>query len=130
MIDLPDRRNPDKMIPIEIPKDGSIKNWESFITFMKDIPNPSGKFTPVRVDKDGYIAVAKYGQLLQQPRTTLDVYSHGIPPYRKKNTYLFVPNRDKNKLFVLYDQCKTRRSSLVHRASFYEEKGDTYLQLS
>lgn len=128
MMDLPDKKG--NIVPIELPMDGSVTNWESFITFIKQIPNAAGKFQPVKVDKDGYIPVLKYKELMKYPRTTLNVYSHGIPPYRKKNTYLFVPNIARSKLFVVYDQCKAKNESLIHKASFYEEKGETYLQLN
>ena len=126
-MDLPDPKG--NMIPIQIPMDGTVLNWQSFVSFLKRIPNAAGKFKPVQVDKDGFIPVCKYTELLNSPRTTLSVYSHGIPPYKKKNAYLFVPNLQKDQLFVLYDQCKSRNESLIHKASFYEEKGQTYLQL-
>ena len=127
VVDLPDRKG--NVVPIEVPQDGTVLNWESFMLFMKDVPNAAGKFKPVRVDADGYIPVATYSELMAAPRTTLNVYAHGIPPYRRKNAYLFVPNLQRDELFVLYDSCKSRNQSLVNNAVFYEEKGDTFLQL-
>lgn len=127
MINLPDKKG--NITNFELPINGKVTHWESFLTFMKNIPNAAGKFKPVKVDKDGYIPVIEYNELLKYPRTTLNIYSHGIPPYKKKNTYLFVPNLKKDKLFVIYDHCKSKNESLIHKASFYQEKGETYLQL-
>ena len=75
-MDLPDPKG--NMIPIQIPMDGTVLNWQSFVSFLKKIPNAAGKFKPVQVDKDGFIPVCKYTELLNSPRTTLSVYSHGF----------------------------------------------------
>eukprot|EP01083_Nonionella_stella_P048495 129593_1 len=125
VVDLPDHKG--NMKPIALPLDGSVMNWQSFITFLEDIPNAVGKFKPVKVDEDGFIPVCKYKELLEAPRTALNIYSHGIPPYKRKNTFLFVPNLNKDRLFVVYDHCKAKNESLVHKAAFYEDKGETYL---
>merc|ERR1712079_102851 len=65
--------------------------------------------------------------LMSAPRTSLNIYAHGIPPYRKKNGYLFVPNQQRTQLHVVYDCCKSRNQSLVNNAVFYEEKGESFL---
>merc|ERR1712129_537163 len=39
-------------------------------------------------------------------------------------------NMSKTQLFVVYDHCKSRNESLIQKASFYEDKGDTYLHCS
>lgn len=109
-------------IPIQIPLPGSVRNWQSFLTFMSDIPNPAGKYKPIPMDNDGYIPVANYKYLLSIPQSTLEIYQHGIPPYKKKNTYLFVSN--KNELFVIYDKCKNKNLSLLlnNNAVFFEQE--------
>ncbi len=127
-MDLPDKRG--DVVPISLPMDGSVRSWQCFLSFMKEIPNTMGKFKPVPVDEDGFIPVSKYKELLSAPRTSLSVYAHGVPPYRKRNSYLLVPDLQKNRLFVLYDRCKSKNESLVEGAAFFQEKGETYLQLN
>ena len=126
-MDLPDKRG--IVDSFGLPKDGSVRHWESLMSLMREVPNSAGKFTPVQVTQDGFIRVARYQELLDSPRTSLSVYCHGIPPYKKRNSILFVPDLKKESLFVLYAHCKNRNASLIHKAAFYEERGKTYLQL-
>lgn len=142
---------------VELPKQGMIKNWELFLTFMRNIPNPSGKFKPVKVQEDGYIPVMSYRQLMfgdndnsnnestngtntpnaiskskqtKQTRCVLNVYTHGVPPYKPKNSFLFVSNYNKTKLFVIYDTCLVSHRSLVKDASYYENNNQSFIQFS
>jgi len=109
------------------PKDGSVLHWESVLTLIRDVPNSKGKFAPVQVSADGFIRVAQLTELMASPRTSLNVYCHGIPPYKKRNSILFVPDLKREQLFVLYAHCQNRNASLIHKAAFYEQNNKTYL---
>ena len=60
-------------------------------------------------------------------RGSLDIYSHGVPPYKKRNTILFVTNESKTKLFILYENCRYIGESLLHDAIYYESNNVSYL---
>ena len=92
---------------------------------MQDIPNPSGMYTPVKVLEGGYVPVMRYKDLLQMPRSVLNVYLHGVSPYNAKRAhrYLFISNTLQNEMFVLHDRCKLMHESLLDDKVKYFEKG-------
>ncbi|ETO26704.1 hypothetical protein RFI_10429 [Reticulomyxa filosa] len=111
-----------------MPMAGKVHNWEALLTFMNMIPNPCGKFTPVKIVGNGYVPVMKLRDLLRCPKATLEIFSHGIPPYRQHYSFLFVTRKNKDQLFVVYDKCNTLGCSLIHQSVYYEEQNKSFLQ--